>query len=395
MKDQPDPRLALVHEWLVSYAGSERVVEALAELWPTAPIHTTVHDPAALAGTGLAERTVIASHLNRWPGARRFYQQLLPFMPAAVERFDLSAYDVVVSSHHAVAKGVLTRADQLHVCYVHSPMRYAWDLHHQYLASGGALRGLRNLIARPILHRLRQWDVATAARVDLFVANSACVARRIEKTWRRPALVLPPPVDVAAFAPGTGARGDFFVAASRLVAYKRMDVVVAAFASRPDLRLVVIGDGPERARLQALAGGNTTFLGHAPHAVLKDHLQRARALVFAAEEDFGILPVEAMACGTPVIAYGRGGACETVLPGLSGLWFDAQTPASIAAALARFAAEEATFSPERIRAHAEGFARPRFQARFRALLANAWSAFRADGPLGPERAGARLLGEAP
>ncbi len=365
---------AIVHEWLTNYAGSERVVEQLLHVLPEADLFALVDflgdgDRAFLGG-----RRATTSFLQRLPLARRHFRQYLPLMPVAVEQFDLSGYDVVVSSNHAVAKGVIIGPDQLHVSYVHSPVRYAWDLQHQYLAESGAGRGLRGIATRAVLHYLRQWDAAAAARVGTFVANSRYVARRILNTYRRRAEVVYPPVDVDAF-PLRAAKEDFYLAASRMVPYKRMPLLAAAFAAMPGRRLVVVGDGTELAKVKAAAGPNVDVLGYQSNAVLRDLMQRARAFVFAAEEDFGITPVEAMACGTPVIAFGRGGATETVRDGRTGLFFAHQTVAAVVDAVDRFEATRDRFDPAAIRRHAEFYRPERFREEFAALLRREWAAF--------------------
>lgn len=371
-------RLTFVHEWLISYAGSERVLSAAAELFPDAPIHTLLCSAGCIVGTPLAGREIMTSLLQRLPFAASRHRMLLPLMPFAVEQLDVSDANVILSSQHAVAHGVLTRADQLHVSYVHSPMRYAWDLHHDYLAAEGLDFGPRGLLTRYLLHRLRLWDAVAAQRVDRFVANSAYVARRINKHYRRRAEVIYPPVDVHRFDPASQ-RDDFYIAVSRLVPYKRIDLVVQA-AIEHDRPLVVIGDGPERHRIEAIverAGPATkvTLLGEQPTAVVADHLSRCRALIFAADEDFGIVPVEAMAAGAPVVALGRGGACETVVDGETGVWFEDQSVAGVQAGITRFEAIEGELDPSRCRERAERFSKPRFQRELSVLLDRLWDRF--------------------
>ena len=289
-ENTPDRRIAFVHDWMFGYAGSERTVDAAMAAWPDAPLFTLAHNPDAIAGTGLAQRAIHNSFLQRMPGIHRRHRWYLPLMPLAVEQFDLRGYDVVVSSNHAVAKGVLTGADQLHISYMHTPIRYAWDLYHEYLAGSGAARGLRGVMMRAVLHYLRLWDVAAANRVDRFVANSHFVARRIRKTYRREAEVIHPPVDVQRFR-ADRPREDFYLAVGRMVPYKRVELIVEAFKAL-DRPLVVIGDGPQWRRVAAEAGPHVQLLGEQPDAVVTDYLERCRAMVFAAEEDFGIVPVE-------------------------------------------------------------------------------------------------------
>lgn len=363
-------RVAIVHDWLVTYAGSERVLEELLVLYPEAEIFTLVDFLPREARGFLDGRRIHTSFLQRLPGVRRRYRHYLPLMPLAVEQFDLRGFDLVISSSHAVAKGVLTGPGQTHVCYCHSPMRYAWDLQHEYLAESGLTAGLRSWAARWLLHRMRLWDVRTANGVDAFVANSRFIARRIRKVYGRSSAVIHPPVDTRAFTPG-GRREDFYLTASRFVPYKRIPLIVEAFAGMPDKALVVIGDGPDRNQVKSAAGSNVTLLGHASHEVLLDHMRRARAFVFAAEEDFGITPVEAQACGTPVLAFGRGGALETVVDGRTGILYGEQSPEALVGAVRRFEKESAWFDPRTIRRHAEGFGSERFRREMTAVVARA------------------------
>lgn len=368
-------KVAIVHDWLVAYSGIERVLEQLLVLFPDADLFCVCDFLPAQEREFLGGRRARTSFIQGLPGARRHFRAYLPLMPMAVEQLDLSGYDLVISSSHAVAKGVITGPDQLHVSYVHSPIRYAWDLQHQYLSEAGLTRGLKSWVARCILHRLRLWDVRTANGVDVFVANSKYIARRIRKTYRREAEVIYPPVNVDGFAVQTR-KEPCYVVASRMVPYKRVDLVVEAFASMPDRRLVVIGDGPECRKIKAKATPNVDILGYQPENELREYLESAQAFVFAAEEDFGILPVEAQACGTPVIAYGRGGCTETVIDGVTGLFFDEQTAASIVGAVQRFEATKAGFDPVVIRRHAEQFSISRFREQFAALVERAWNEFK-------------------
>jgi glycosyltransferase involved in cell wall biosynthesis len=381
-------KAAIVHEWLTNYAGSERVVEQLLQVLPDADLYALV-DFLPDDGRGfIGGRRATTSFLQRLPMARKHFRHYLPLMPLAVEQFDLSGQDVIVSSNHAVAKGVIVGPDQLHVSYVHSPIRYAWDLQHQYLAESGMGRGVKGIATRAVLHYLRQWDQAAASRVGQFVANSRYVARRILNTYRRQSEVIYPPVDVDAF-PLRQSKEGFYLAASRMVPYKRMPLIAEAFAAMPDRKLVIVGDGTELAKVKAAVGPNVEVLGYQSNDVLRDLMQRARAFVFAAEEDFGITPVEAMACGTPVIAFGRGGATETVSDGVTGLFFRQQTVAAITDAVGRFERAQELFDPVAIRRHAEFFRPERFRAEFSALLDREWAAFEAlkrDGG-GPRGAG--------
>jgi glycosyltransferase involved in cell wall biosynthesis len=368
-------KVAIVHEWLVGMAGGERVLEQLLLCYPEAELFVTVDFLPGNERGFLAGRKIHTSFIQRLPFARRRYRAYLGLMPLAVEQHDLSGFDLVISSSHAVAKGALTGPDTLHVSYVHSPIRYAWDLQHQYLRQAGLTRGLKGAYARWQLSRMRQWDVRTANGVDLFIANSGYIARRIRKCYRRAAVVVPPPVDVDAFSPG-GARGAAYVAASRMVPYKRMDLIAAAFARMPERRLIIAGDGPERARVEAAAAGasNIVFRGAVTDAQMVGLMRDARAFVFAAEEDFGIMMVEAQACGTPVIAFGRGGARD-ILDDSTGIFFAEQTPAAIMEAVGRF--EAAAICSDACRANALRFSRAAFRARITTLVNRALAGERA------------------
>jgi glycosyltransferase involved in cell wall biosynthesis len=304
-------RVAIVHDWFSVYGGAERVVREMLKCFPGADVYSVIDFLRPEDRAAIGVNKIGTSFIQKLPFAKTKYRSYLPLMPLAVEQFDLSGYDVVISSSSAVSKGVLTGPDQLHVCMCYSPMRYAWDLTHQYLRESGLTSGFKAWIARAILSFVRIWDFRTGAGVDEFIAISHFIRRRISKVYRRPSTVIYPPVDVDQFSIGA-ARGDFFLTASRMVPYKKIDLIVEAFSGMPEKRLVVIGDGPDFEKIRVKAGANVTLLGYQPFAVLQDHLQRARAFVFAAEEDFGIAPLEAQACGTPVIAFGRGAVLETI-----------------------------------------------------------------------------------
>lgn len=365
-------RVAVVHDWLVTYAGSERVLEQILLCFPQADLFSLVDFLPQEQRGFIQDRPVQTSFIQRLPRARAAYRSYLPLMPLAVEQFDLRGYDVVISSSHAVAKGVLTGPDQLHLSYVHTPIRYAWDLQPQYLREAGLERGVKGALARALLHYMRLWDQRTAAGVDVFVANSHYIARRIRKAYRREAEVIYPPVDVESFTLHEH-KEDFYLAASRMVPYKRMDLIVEAFSQMPGRKLVVIGDGPDFEKVKAKAAPNVQMMGYQPFSSLKEHMQRAKAFVFAAEEDFGIIPVEAQACGTPVIAYGKGGALETVQEGVGGVFFSEQTPRAIIEAVERF--EQQTWTPSAIRQTVERFGAERFRQQFRSLVEREWSKF--------------------
>jgi glycosyltransferase involved in cell wall biosynthesis len=359
-------KVAIVHEWFSTYAGSERVVEQLLRVVPQADLFALVDFLGEGERAFIGNRPVRTSFLQKLPWARKKFRSYLPLMPLAIEQLDVSGYDVVISSNHAVAKGILIGPDQRHISYVHTPMRYAWDLQHQYLAEQG-YTGIRGALPRMILHYLRRWDQSSAARVNTFVANSKYIARRIKNCYQRDAEVIYPPVNVDSFSVCEN-KEDFYVAASRLVPYKRMPLIAEAFAAMPERKLVIVGDGPDLPKVKAVAGKNVEVLGYQSNEVLRDLMRRARAFVFAAEEDFGITPVEAMACGTPVIAFGRGGATESVSDGETGLFFDAPSVASIVDAVERFERSRDQFEPSVIRKRSEFFSPERFRSQFEALI---------------------------
>ncbi len=368
-------KVAIVHDWLVVYAGAEKVLEQLINLWPEADIFTLVDFLPPENRAFLKNRPVTTSFLQKMPFARSKYRSYLPLMPLAIEQLDLSAYDVVVSSSYAVAKGVLTSGNQLHVSYVHSPVRYAWDLQHQYLKESNLAKGFKSFLARSLLHYIRLWDYRTSAGVDVMVANSRFIKQRIKKVYGCEALVVYPPVDTTGFSLHRE-KEDFYVTASRLVPYKMIATIVEAFSMMPGKQLIVVGDGPELGRIKALAGANVKVLGHQPFSMLKQYMQKAKAFVFAAEEDFGITPVEAQACGTPVIAYGRGGALETVR-GLgqgaapTGLFFYEQTAQAIVEAVEKFDKHASEFSPDVCRANAEMFSIENFKNQMASVVKDA------------------------
>lgn len=360
-------KVAIVHEWLETYAGSERVVEQLLELFPDADLYAVCDFLPDSERGFLKGKRPVTSFIQRLPRAQRWFRYYLGLMPLAVEQFDLSGYDLVLSSSHAVAKGVLTGPATLHLSYVHSPMRYAWDLQHQYLRQARLDRGLKGALTRMLLARMRAWDHASAARPDVIAANSAWIAERIRKSWRRESTVVHPPVDLAGF-PFVAQKGGDYVVASRMVPYKRIDLIASAFRAMPERRLIIAGDGPEMPRVREAAGGaaNIVFRGRVPQAELVALLQSARAFVFAAEEDFGIGMVEAQACGTPLIAYRRGGAADIVRDGETGVLFPEQTAESLAAAVARF--ESLAITPDSCHANAQRFSREAFRANMLALI---------------------------
>lgn len=346
---------AIVHEWLVNYAGSERVVESLTNIWKDADVFALVDflddEQRRVILKGKKANTTF---IQKLPLARKKHRYYLPLFPTAIERFNLSEYKLIISSAHAVSKGVKTNKNQLHICYCHSPMRYAWDQSEQYLT------GVKGFIAKSFMNYLRKWDLKSAENVNFFIANSNHIAEKIKRIYKRDSVVIYPPVDVDKFEVSE-IREDFYVTASRLVPYKKTDLIIEAFNQMPEKKLFVIGSGPEKEKLKTLARTNIEFLGYQPAEQLKQYLKRAKAFVFAAEEDFGIIVVEAMACGTPVIALNKGGTAESVLNNKTGIHFNEQTPESIKEAIAIFEKSIDNFNPQYIRTHAEKFNRKAFE----------------------------------
>ncbi|MFC5413014.1 glycosyltransferase family 4 protein [Larkinella bovis] len=358
-----DKKIALVHEWLVTFAGSESVVEQMLALYPQSDLFTLVDFLPDAQRPLVQHKTATTSFIQNLPWAKKKYRSYLPLMPLAVEQFDLSAYDVILSSSHAVAKGVLTGPNQLHICYCHSPMRYAWDLYHQYLNESGLKTGLSGLIAKMILHYIRLWDYQSAQRVDYFVANSRYIARRIRKVYGREADVIYPPVDTRQFALGQQ-KENYYLTASRMVPYKKINLIVEAFTTMPHKKLVVVGDGPDYEKIKRLATPNIELVGYQSNEALVLYMQQAKAFIFAAEEDFGITPVEAQACGTPVLAFGKGGALESVIDQKTGLFFDRQQVDSLRDCVQRFEKTADQFDPVVIHQHAQQFSVENFRRTF-------------------------------
>ena len=371
------PRIAIVHDWLPLYGGAERVLEQMLEVFPDADLFSVVDLIKPGQRQFLKDKPVATTFIQKLPFVRRWYRHYLPLMPVAIEQLDLSSYPIVITSSYAVAKGVITGPDQLHICYNHSPIRFAWDLQHQYLARSGMSSGPLGAILRLMLHYIRMWDVRTSHGVDSFIANSSFVARRIWKVYNREAeAVIHPPVDTESFTLHEGEREPFYFTASRLVPYKRVDLIIEAFSWMPDKKLVVVGDGPEFAKLKAMATPNVTMLGYQSHDRVVDLMQRARAFVFAAEEDFGIVPVEAQSCGTPVIAFGRGGARETVRPYETGILFEPQTAEGLIDAVEEF--ESLSFDPKDCRKNALRFSVSTFRKAFESFVQSKWKHFLAE-----------------
>jgi glycosyltransferase involved in cell wall biosynthesis len=358
-----DLRVAVVHDWLVTYGGAERVLEQILALFPKADLFTLCDFFGPDRRGPVLNKTSVTSFLQKMPFAAKKYRSYLPLMPMAVEQFDLSEYDLVISSSHAVAHGVLTTADQLHLSYFNNTMVYAWDLYHHYLRGAGLHWGLRGMLAKAVMHYIRTWDAASAGRVDRYIANSYYMARRIAKLYGHEAKVIYPPVDVEAFALHPR-KSVYYIAVSRLVPFKRIDLVVEAFNRLPDRRLIILGDGPQRAKLQAMAEKNIRFLGFRNREEVYQFVKNARGFLFPSEEPFGIAAVEAQAAGTPVIAYRAGAATEIVIDGETGMFFNRQTPDDLVEAIKRFEDMEHLFEPEWVRENATRFSVASFRQRF-------------------------------
>ncbi len=361
MEAHGSPRVVLVHDWLTGMRGGEKCLEVLCRRWPHAPLYTLLHRPGSVS-PDIERRPLARSFLQHLPGVHRYYRYLLPLMPLAA-RWRLPACDLVVSLSHCVAKAARPPRGVPHVCYCFTPMRYAWHLRDSYFGAGRN-RGIKARLLNVLLEQLRRWDRQTAGRVTHFVAISRTVQRRIADCYGRPSEVIYPPVDTDYYCPAALPRESYYLAVSAFAPYKRLDLAVEA-CRRLGRPLVVIGTGQDERRLRGLAGPEVHFLGWQPDAVIRDHLRRCRALLFPGEEDFGIVPVEAQACGTPVIAFGRGGATETVIPPggrpePTGLWFEEQTADCLAGALTRFEAGAADFSPTAARRQAQRFGPRRF-----------------------------------
>lgn len=374
-------RIAIVHEWFTEYAGSERVVEQMLLCYPDADLFSMVDFLPEGKRDFIQNKSVTTSFIQKFPFSKKKYRQYLPFMPFAVEQFDLSKYDLVISSSHAVAKGVLTGPDQLHLCMCYSPMRYAWDLQHQYIRESNMQTGLKGWLAKYLLHKIRLWDYRTVHGVDNFISISKFIQKRIKKVYGRESFVIYPPVDTTAFNLKSE-KEDFYLTASRMVPYKKIDLIVEAFSKMPDKRLVVIGDGPDFQKIKDKAGSNVQLLGYQSFSVLKDHMQRAKAFVFAAEEDFGIAPLEAQACGTPVIAFAKGGALETIV-GLdasspTGVFFHEQESEAIINAINQFEMNSNRITALNCKTNSDRFSIENFKMNFTGFVESELEKWKAE-----------------
>lgn len=364
-------KIAIVHDWFVNPGGAENVLQAMIDVFPTADIFSVVD----FFSDDLRERFLRGkctknTFIQCLPFSKKKYRAYLPLMPFAIEQLDLTGYDLVISSSHAVAKGVITSPNQLHICYCYSPIRYAWDMKFEYLKESNLTKGLKSILARYFLHKIKAWDFISSNNVDHFIAISHFIKERIYKCYRRDSTIIYPNVDVDAF-PLCEVKEDFYFTASRLVPYKRLALIAEAFAMMPEKKLVIIGDGPERSKVEKIAAlsNNVEYLGYQDYKVLKEHMMKAKAFIFAAEEDFGIVPLEAQACGTPVIAFGKGGSLDTVIDKKTGIYFYQQTTDSIIEAVSEFEKNrDLLLDASGIRAHAMNFSTAVFKVNFKRFV---------------------------
>lgn len=372
-------KVAIVQEWLVTVGGSDKVVKAILDVFPDADIYTLVAKKDVCDELGIPWEKVHTSFIQKMPLGTKKHRAYLPLFPFAIEQFDLRGYDVVISSSHCVAKGILTKADQLHICYCHSPIRYCWDMYNEYLKESHLDKGFKSWLVRLMLHPIRQFDAIAGSRVDYYISNSDYVGQRIRKTYRRKATTIHPNIDISNFELCND-KQEYYLASSRLVAYKKIDTIIEAFNQMPDKKLVVIGGGPNLEAYRKLAKDNVTVMGYQPFDVLKEKMQHAKAFVFAADEDFGMIPIEAQSCGTPVIAYGHGGSLETVNGGKTGLFFNEQTPEAIVEAVNKFESMGSQpFAPVDCRQWAEGFSEERFKREIKEFVEEKYEEFKKNG----------------
>lgn len=372
-------KVAIVQEWLVTVGGSDKVVKAILDVFPDADIYTLVAKKEVCDELGIPWEKVHTSFIQKMPLGTKKHRAYLPLFPFAIEQFDLRGYDVVISSSHCVAKGVLTKADQLHICYCHSPIRYCWDMYNEYLEESHLDKGFKSWLVRLMLHPIRQFDAIAGSRVDYYISNSDYVGQRIRKTYRRKATTIHPNIDISNFELCND-KQEYYLASSRLVAYKKIDTIIEAFNQMPDKKLVVIGGGPNLEAYRKIAKDNVTVMGYQPFDVLKDKMQHAKAFVFAADEDFGMIPIEAQSCGTPVIAYGHGGSLETVNGGKTGLFFYEQSPEAIVEAVNKFETMGSQpFAPADCRQWAEGFSEERFKREIKEFVEEKYEEFKKNG----------------
>ncbi|XPV68797.1 MAG: glycosyltransferase family 4 protein [Halarcobacter sp.] len=368
-------KIVFVHDWFITSAGAEKCVKSFNNIFTHADIYTLFDyfkedDRKDI----LNNKKTKTSFLQYFPLAKKYYRYLLPFYPFAIEQLDINKYDLVLSSSHAVAKGVITNHNQLHICYIHTPMRYAWDLSEQYLEDNNLKKGIKGRLVQYILKKIKIWDLETINRVDYFIANSNFVANRVKKIYNRDSIVIYPPVDINKFQLDEN-KEDFYITAGRMVSYKKIDLIVEAF-SKTNKILYVIGDGPDLLKIKAKASSNMKILGFQEDEVLIKMLQKAKAFVYAAIEDFGILPVEAQACGTPVICLNQGGTRETVIDGVTGVYFQEQNTKSILNAIEKFEKNISSFIPSKIRKHTLQFSKERFEKEIKEFVFNKYNEFK-------------------
>lgn len=371
---------ALVHDWFITSAGAEKCIKSFTNIWNDFDTFTLFDffeekDRKEV----LKEKHTMTSFLQNFPFAKKLYKNFLPFYPYAIEQFDLSKYDLILSSSHAVAKGVLTNHNQLHICYMHTPMRYAWDLYHQYLKDNNLRKGIKANLAQYFLHKIRIWDVATVNRVDYFIANSNYVKKRIKKIYNRDSKVIYPPVDIEKFQL-CEKKENFYLVVSRLISYKKVDLIVKAFKNS-NKKLVVIGDGPELNKIKKLASNNIKVLGFQKYETVINYMRKAKAFVFAAIEDFGISVVEAQACGTPVICLSKGGTKETVIDGITGVHFKNQEIEDIKQAIEIFEGNQKKFIAKNIRDHSLQFSKERFEKDIKKFVNEKYEFFRKENEI--------------
>lgn len=367
-----EKKIAVVHDWLVVYGGAEKVLENILDLYPNADLFSLIEKVPSDQRIFLRGKRVKTSLLQKLPYIEKYYRYLMPFLPFVIEQFDFSRYDLVISSSYCVAKGILTGPQQYHVSYCHSPVRYAWDQYHYYISRFNKLLPLKFLM-RLVFHYVRLWDSISSNSVDQFIATSRFVASRIKKYYRRSSIVVPPPVDLSTFTLKVD-KENYYIAIARFVPFKRLDIAVKAFSEMPDKELLLVGDGPDMRYLKNMASSNVKFVGFQnPESVMK-YLSRARALIFPSEEDFGIVPLEAQATGTPVIAYGRGGIIDTVIPhdksskSPTGVFFYEQNYKSLVDAVLYFENCINDFNPVQISRHANEFSIENFKKRLHEVI---------------------------
>lgn len=372
-------KVAIIQEWLVTVGGSDKVVKAILDVFPDADIYTLVAKKEICDELGIPWEKVHTSFIQKMPLGTKKHRAYLPLFPFAIEQLDLRGYDVVISSSHCVAKGVLTKADQLHICYCHSPIRYCWDMYNEYLEESHLEKGLKSWMVRMMLHPIRKFDAIAGTRPDYYISNSDYVGQRIRKTYRRKATTIHPNIDISNFEM-CEEKLDYYLASSRLVAYKKIDIIIEAFNRMPDKKLVVIGGGPNLETYRKLAEKNVEVMGYQPFDILKEKMQHAKAFVFAADEDFGMIPIEAQSCGTPVIAYGHGGSLETVKENVTGLFFHEQTAEAVMDAVCQFEAMgKQPFSPVDCRQWAERFSEERFKQEIKEFVDEKYKEFKKNG----------------